>query len=111
MATFELTGPDGGTYQVDAANEHAALSAFSTLHGQQSSMAADVAKSAGAGLGEGAIGLAGMAGDIQGLAGKAGETDWLTRKMQEYLPNATKFLQDESARTASGGLGKALSSG
>jgi hypothetical protein len=33
MATFELTGPDGGTYHVDAPDEHAALAAFSAFHG------------------------------------------------------------------------------
>jgi len=32
MATFELTGPDGGTYHVDAPDEQAALSAFSAFH-------------------------------------------------------------------------------
>ncbi len=33
MATFELTGPDGGTYHVDAPDEHAAIAAFSAFHG------------------------------------------------------------------------------
>src|ERR1700687_629854 len=32
MPTFELTGPDGGTYQVDAPDTAAALSAFQSLH-------------------------------------------------------------------------------
>src|SRR4051812_31021439 len=32
MPTFELTGPDGGTYQIDAPDTAAALSAFQTLH-------------------------------------------------------------------------------
>jgi hypothetical protein len=33
MATFKLTGPDGGTYNVDAPDEAAALSAFHSLVG------------------------------------------------------------------------------
>jgi hypothetical protein len=33
MATFELTGPDGGTYHVDAPDEGAALKAFSSFSG------------------------------------------------------------------------------
>ncbi len=33
MATFEITGPDGGTYQIDAANEGAALNAFRSFTG------------------------------------------------------------------------------
>lgn len=33
MATFEMTGPDGATYHLDAPDERAALSAFSTFTG------------------------------------------------------------------------------
>lgn len=33
MATFEMTGPDGGTYHVEAPDEHAAIAAFSAFHG------------------------------------------------------------------------------
>lgn len=33
MPTFELTGPDGGKYQLTAPDETAALSAFAQLHG------------------------------------------------------------------------------
>lgn len=36
MATFELTGPDGGTYHVDAPDEQAALSAFAAFNGGKS---------------------------------------------------------------------------
>lgn len=32
MATFEVKGPDGGTYQIDAPDENAALGAFNSLH-------------------------------------------------------------------------------
>lgn len=35
MATFELTGPEGGTYHVDAPDEHAAIAAFSAFHGSK----------------------------------------------------------------------------
>jgi hypothetical protein len=40
MATFELTGPDGGTYHVDAPDEHAAIAAFSAFHGVKAPEAA-----------------------------------------------------------------------
>jgi hypothetical protein len=40
MATFELTGPDGGTYHVDAPDEHAAVAAFSAFHGTKAPDAA-----------------------------------------------------------------------
>lgn len=40
MATFELTGPDGGTYHVDAPDEHAAIAAFSAFHGTKAPDAA-----------------------------------------------------------------------
>lgn len=36
MATFELTGPDGGTYHVDAPDERTAISAFSAFNGGKS---------------------------------------------------------------------------
>jgi hypothetical protein len=41
MATFELTGPDGGTYHVDAPDEGAALKAFSTFSGGKGAPAPD----------------------------------------------------------------------
>jgi hypothetical protein len=37
MPTFELSGPDGGTYRLDAPDEGAALAAFSALHAPASS--------------------------------------------------------------------------
>jgi hypothetical protein len=67
MATFELTGPDGGTYHVDAPDETAALSAFHAMNGaapSEGSSLGGVAKSLGTGLAEGAIGLAGLPGDL-----------------------------------------------
>src|SRR6185437_5210944 len=33
MATFEMTGPDGGTYQIDAPDQQSALAAFSAFYG------------------------------------------------------------------------------
>jgi hypothetical protein len=35
MATFELTGQDGGTYRIDAPDQNAALSAFNKMRGVQ----------------------------------------------------------------------------
>lgn len=45
MARFELTGPDGGKYELEAPDENAALAAFNQLHGGATSApAAPVAK-------------------------------------------------------------------
>jgi hypothetical protein len=71
MPTFELSGPDGGTYQIDAPDEGAALNAFHSLHGSsEGSSLSGVAKSLGVGLAQGAIGLAGIPGDLDNLLAK-----------------------------------------
>lgn len=78
MPTFELTGPDGGTYQIEAPDETAALGAFQSHIGaakpaktEPSSSLAGVAKSLGTGLAEGVIGLAGLPGDLMHLGTRA----------------------------------------
>ncbi len=75
MATFELTGPDGSTYQIEAPSEQAAFDAFSQMNGssptqaktEDASSVSGVAKSFGVGLAKGAISLAGLPGDAVGL--------------------------------------------
>lgn len=64
MPVFEIQGPDGSIYEVDAPDERAAVSGFQQFVGgdqavatDEPSVAADVLKSAGAGLADGAIGL------------------------------------------------------
>lgn len=101
MPTFEVTGPDGGTYHLDAPDEHAAADAFSTfikgappndlppgfvmgpppsnddlppgfvMDAPDVSTTGDVAKSAGIGLVKGAIGLAGTIPEISEAAHNA----------------------------------------
>lgn len=82
MPTFELTGPDGGTYQLDASDEHAAVAAFTQLHAGS----ADASKSGGAASAGDAApstlawaydGLAGIqksaaSGIVEGAAGMVG---------------------------------------
>ncbi|UZE51916.1 hypothetical protein ONR75_15910 [Rhodopseudomonas sp. P2A-2r] len=55
MPTFELSGPDGGTYQIDAPDEHAAVAAFSQFNSAPAPDAApvgvnDVARAAATGV-------------------------------------------------------------
>jgi hypothetical protein len=49
MATFELTAPDGGTYHVDAPDEHAAVDALGKMMGSSKApeTAAQAAPAAG----------------------------------------------------------------
>jgi hypothetical protein len=114
MATFELTGPDGGTYQVDAPDEHAALTAFSSLHSQptapQSSPVADVAKSAGIGLAQGALGVLGMGGDVGSLLGSAtdkvggmvGASPDKVQQFKDYMRTAAQAIPGAGILTRPG---------
>src|SRR5512139_1399784 len=75
MPTFELSA-NGGTYQVEAPNEQAAYDAFTQAFPQQQapdegSSLSGTAKSLGVGLAQGAIGLAGIPGDLAHLWAKA----------------------------------------
>jgi hypothetical protein len=71
------------------------------------SVVGDVAKSAGTGLAKGAIGLAGIPGDVAELA-KSG-ADWVGERLPSIpspspdstLGRVAQFLKDESAKTAS----------
>lgn len=114
MATFELTGPDGGTYQVDAPDEHAALTAFSSLHSHptapQSSPVADVAKSAGIGLAQGALGVLGMGGDVGSLLGSAtdkvggmvGASPDKVQQFKDYMRTAAQAIPGAGILTRPG---------
>jgi DNA-binding GntR family transcriptional regulator len=70
--------------------------------------AGGLAQAGGIGVAKGAIGLAGMAGDLQQLAKKG--ADWVADKIPELPENRlSKFLREESAKVgpgaASGGRG------
>lgn len=88
MAVFELQGPDGKVYEVDAPDAQTAVAAFQSMGkapegagrfanpaigkanpGQMSwsDVGADVAKSAGVGLAQGALGLATLPGNVEAL--------------------------------------------
>lgn len=81
MAMFELQGPDGATYEVNAPNEAAAVGAFKKMQGPQVGQVEDIAKGLGSGfvrLGLG--GLGGLPGDIEQLGGIASK--WLREKVR-----------------------------
>jgi predicted GNAT family acetyltransferase len=73
MPTFELQGLDGKTYEVEAPSADAAVGAFKQFSAPQAPAApavdtmTDVAKSAGIGLAQGAIGIGTLPGNIEQL--------------------------------------------
>lgn len=106
MPTFELSGPDGGTYQIDAPDENAALSAFQTHMGGAPKPAADsrpsssmsgVAKSLGSGLAEGVIGLAGLPGDLYHMG---------LRALGDNLTPESRFGSDSIKKSVEGYTGE-----
>lgn len=74
MPTFEMQGPDGKTFEIEAPHEQAAISAFQQMNSSAMSSAEkveDVAKGTLGGLAKGAIGLAGLVPDISNIAHEA----------------------------------------
>jgi hypothetical protein len=76
MPMFELQGPDGKTYEVEAPSADAAVGAFKQFSAPPAAQApaaapvdtlTDVAKSAGIGLAQGAIGIGTLPGNIEQL--------------------------------------------
>lgn len=126
MPTFELTGPDGGTYQVDAPDENAAVSVFQQLHAgggtpgrgdvpaETTSAAKDIAKAAPIGVAKGALGLAGLPGDLQEMSGSmidramlgAGHKimDWTGYGPQASTPERERFDRMYLGIGSGGGL-------
>lgn len=74
MPVFEVQGPDGGIYEVEANDEAHALSAFGGMQHSATSestdvnAAADAAKSFASGIGRGVAAVPGFAGDVHELA-------------------------------------------
>lgn len=77
------------------------------------STAMDVAKSAGVGLAEGAIGAATLPGTLQGGAAKGDSavSGWLSDKFKSSFPEAYEWLRKESAQSQQSALGKGLAEG
>lgn len=111
MAIFEIQGPDGSTYEVDAPDENSAVKAFqsfsTTQTPQQSqagvgSTAGGLAKAYGVGVGEGAIGMGGIIGDMQSMGGNINA--WLADKLGAS-PEAKDALRNMGMVTFSPGIG------
>lgn len=84
MASFEIQGPDGATYEVEAPDERSAVAAMRKMSEKPATWGdtvADVAKSAGRGVMEGAAAVAGLPGDI------AGGLDWIGNKAFDAARN------------------------
>lgn len=82
MATFELSA-NGKTFEIDAPSQEAAVSAFQKMQSDKPSVAMDVAKSAGTGLGKGVLGIGGMIGDLSDLGAKGieGASNYISDKL------------------------------
>lgn len=82
MAIFELQGPDGAVYEVEAPSDKAALAAFQRMPpaSAKPGVIEDVAKSLGAGTAKGLASIPGMFGDVQALGDVAGR--WLREKIR-----------------------------
>jgi hypothetical protein len=90
MPIFELQGPDGASYEVDAPDEASALTAFKKIPAMPTGglvpssdtglvdTAEDVAKSAGSGLAKGVVALPGLPADAMNLADHGWQ--WLVSK-------------------------------
>lgn len=81
MAIFEIQGPDGNTYEIDAPDEAAALNAFKTQGGKpapQIGVGEDMLKSGVSGLAQGLIEIPGTVGDAQSLGGSL--SAWMAGK-------------------------------
>jgi hypothetical protein len=89
MPTFELSA-NGKTFEIDAPDQGAAVSAFQKMQGEQPSVAGDVAKSAGVGIGKGALNILGSIGDYSDLGAKGLEAAdrFISNKlgMEPYKP-------------------------
>jgi len=111
MPTFELSA-NGKTFEIEAPDQGAAVSAFQKMQGDQPSVAADVAKSAGVGVGKGAIGLAGMVGDLSNLGAKGIEaaTDYVSGKLgiEPYKPPMDRSKSILNNIPTSGSIQKAV---
>lgn len=87
MAGFEIQGPDGSIYEIEAPDQASAVAAFQKFNTAQSSgpsVTEDVAKSAGSGLVRGATGLLGMIPDL-GVALGAARDRYITNPILEKL--------------------------
>jgi hypothetical protein len=95
MPTFEFTSPEGKTYSVNGPEGATAEQAFQILQSQigkpqeSTGVAADVAKSAGVGIANGAIGLVGMPGDVGSMVSSA--TDYAGKKLGIAPESIDKF--------------------
>lgn len=74
MPVFDITAPNGKTYEIEGPNAEGALAALQQHLGAQPSTTEDVLKSGGIGLAKGTIGLAGALGDLTNLGSKGIET-------------------------------------
>lgn len=81
MPVFELQA-NGKTFEVEAPDQSAALSAFQSMNAQKPSAGMDALKSAGTGVAKGGIGILGMIDDLSELGARG-------------LDKATRFVGDK----------------
>lgn len=107
MPTFELSA-NGKTFEIEAPDQGAAVSAFQQMQASQPSMTEDIAKSAGIGLAKGTIGVGGAGGDVRGMLSKA--TDYLGGKAG-LSPETLETVKDVASRVAKATPARAIAEG
>ncbi|MGN7962189.1 hypothetical protein [Brucella sp. 22210] len=94
MPIFDIQGPDGASYEIDAPDENAAMSAFQGMSGnshEQPGYMGDAFSSFAAGVGRGAADLAGLPGTVSDLLNAGGE--WA---MSQFgLPTRSQVMQQQ----------------
>jgi len=102
--TISITGPDGSKFSFPDGMSEADISSAMESHygGEKPGVLEDAAKGGVVGLAQGVIGLPGAGGDLQKLAGgiAAKPLGWLAEKFDQNFPTMSKFLKEESAKSA-----------
>lgn len=105
MPGYVVTAPDGKEYDVDApdgASHDEIMARVQQHHVANISTLGDVAKSAGAGVAKGVIGIPGLPGDIAGAI--PGAADWLRGKAVNYGLMTPESAAADQAREAAKGM-------
>lgn len=108
MAIFDIQGPDGAAYEIDAPDQAAALAAFKKMQAggpTQPMIPGGIAGNAGAGLIEGAVGFGTMGGNLrEGLTAGA---EWAANKLgaQPEASARVRALANDYGRYLPGLLG------
>lgn len=111
MPTYDVEA-NGKSYEIEAPDMNAAMSALKSYAPAPSSTTADVVKSAGIGVAKGAVGLAGLFGDITDLGAKGLEAadNYVSGKLgiEPYKPPMDRSQSVLNAIPTSAGIRRGI---